>query len=472
MKRIFALLLIIFLLAAFVPSAFCVAEPNDAAAFDQLLADLKAAAENTVDADAVADFATLEVLGWIERAEALLDSADVQTAHADDWADVQAEVALYRCYFNRADVIKGFCNKVKLNQYVSFAAGDRHTYYYEEWSTISDLFDATIDAVKAATVRSTMEEAVSSFFEEVGQLVTYDELRSQWYAAEEAVVRDCVAQFVAKVDAARTSRGMAVMAAPYFDVTSASRFVSDFDTYAAANMTDASSLTAALRQGFEGIEALDYYAHEADIRECMQGFGLAVESAAIEPKDVRSGVDIAKDHAMDVLLRAIADSEYVASLSGTDAAYYRQVLPEMMRHDLAETDDAEVVQEILLSYLEMLNLEIVEEQQPKSTLDPIYIAMIVTASLSVVLLILYFILRAKAGPKKNERKDATVMLAELQALAAQHKAAEAQQNDISEQAEETSTETVDEAEEGQCAETEPCEQQEQEAEPLDDGEES
>lgn len=408
MRRVFALALaVILLLAAFVPSAFCVAEPGDAARFGQLLTDL----------EGVDNYATGQVKGWIEEAEALLDSADVQAAYS---AEDRAKVPLYRRYYDRDCTLVEFRDAVKLNQYVRFAAGDSRTYYREEWAAITTRYNATIQAVEEAETSAAMRQATTAFFAEVGQLITYDELRARWYQCETAVIGRAVDAFAAKVDAYRTAQGLQTMTAPRFDAYSSGAFVESFEAYAAANTADTTTLVNTLRQGIEDVRALDYYAREEQMSPLLSDFATAVEAAVIEAQDVRSALDVVKDHAMDVLRRAIANSQYVASLEDpADVAFYQQALPELMRVELQSAQTEDEVQAVLAEYLDLLDTPMEGEGTIRPKLDTVAIMAIVTGSLSVVLLVFYFVLRVRNKSKKGDRKGAAEMLAELQTLAAQ-----------------------------------------------------
>jgi len=402
MKRFVPLLTIVILvLAAVLPSAFCMAEESVAARFAALLDAL----------EGMENYANGQALGYIEEAEALLDEPEVQQAYDQDDLD---KVAVYRLYYERDCSLAELADRVRIGQRVRFGAGEERTYASREWDEIETSYQAAVERICSATSASAMQEAVSSVLAEAMLLPTYSEIYDQWCERYDRVVNREIGAIATRVNAYRRELGVDETEAPTFLVRSAESSSAMFEAYLAANVEDAASIAEAFGNALEATSLLGLYAIEDEMRSVWADYRAATATAALLTPQREVDLSAAIDAAVDTLRRAVANSDYVASASAEDQAFY-YALPEVMRREMQNAEDEAEVEEMLALYLARIEAD--SMVQPKQKLGTLGILMIVTAAISVLLFAAYFVMKRRQPPRKKD-KNATELLAELQAMAA------------------------------------------------------
>jgi len=411
MKRFWALLLIFSLILpmAFLPSAFCDAEPAASARFGEIL-------------DALATFtsyASPQVLSLVEEAEGLLPDTDVQTDYTEEQL---AKVAYYRHCFHRDCTVEEMRSKVKFYRYVRYSNADEREYADGEWAAIIDVYSEVVIAIDEADTPEEMTALRNDFFESIHVLPVYQEVYDAWEPVLNEVVNAEISRLAAKINAFRAGVGLPSVTQPIFIAVTTQNCVEDFSAFAEANLTDASSVSSTFANAVTDAVLLGLYADKAEMQSVWDAYRYAVDAATAYASPAEIALNNKKNAAVAALKQAIADSAYIQRLTGADYALYQE-LPNMMYEQLAEVDSEQEVDRVLGDYLALLEPEAL--QKPTSRLSGLTIAIIVLACVTVVLFAAYFVMRFRRGAApKGDKKGAEQMLAELRGLSAEKAQAE------------------------------------------------
>lgn len=408
MKRFLVLIaLTVFLLAAFLPSAFCVADEAVVARFGTLLERLDAAA-NYLDGQVVQD---------IEEAEALADNADVQAAYS---AEDLAKVPAYRLRYEKEVALEDLFVCVKLDRYVRIDREER-TFAYGEWQRIATLYDEVKDTIGAATAKQDVWSAKQGFYDAVAALPQYDEVYDAYTTRFEAAVQPHADALYQKVNAYRVAEGYVAKEGPIFRLADYYGFVDSFEAYVDANLADGTLVKKTMNDAMAALVEMGLYATEQQMSTVWADYDEAIRAATVAITPDEAILVAAVNQAVATFTQAIADSQYIQSLSGTDYAMY-QALPNVLREDLQSAQSVEEVNAMLADYMQLLQPGSYE--RPQNKLNTLVILIIVMGSVSVVLFAAYFIMRARAKANQPAKQDAAVLLSELQAMANEAKAKE------------------------------------------------
>lgn len=406
MKRVCGLIVIFILLLpmALLPSAFCVAEPENATRFGEILDTLSA----------YSTYASPQVLSLVQEAETLLDDPDVQTDYDEEQ---RARIPLYRHYFYRDCVVEEIKAKVKFYRYVRYTVSDEREYADREWTAILDSYTAAVQAIDEADTQADMEAIRDAFFAEIHALPVYDEVFAAWEAVINEVVNGEISLLAAKINDYRRGVGLPAIDAPVFIVVTTENCVEEVTSFAEANLVDADSVTTTFAHALDDAILMGMYADKAELQGVWESYRYAVNAATGYANPAEISLNNKKTAAIAALRQAIADSAYIQGL--TDVSDYKayQELPNLMQHQLAEVEDEEEVDQVLADYLALLEPEAMIK--PKSKMNSLTVVIIVLASVTAVLFAAYFILRFVRGrAPKQDRVGAEQMLEELKRMAA------------------------------------------------------
>ena len=401
MKRFAVILLTIILLAACLPSAFCLA---DSPAYTRLTAILEAlrTAEDYADPATIRD---------VEEAESLI--AD-PTVAAECTEEQLAAVAEYRHLSDRAVVLAELHTAVQLYRRVRFADGEVRKYADGEWQTIDRWQTELIQDMSAQTNIEAMRAAVSAYLDRVRTLPVYDEVYDSWELRFNAAVRAEADLLYDKVNRYREGLGLAPLYTPTFIVAMSEDSATEFAAFAAANVTPYEGVVEAYFDALYESRRLGFYVDVARIKAEWSDYEAAVAAVTPVVDQAEIALDTARRQAVETLRAAIEASDYVQSLSGTDLALYR-ALPQMMEESLASAENEDEVREILDGYMALLTPDALEPA--RKGLDGLAVAAIVVGAVSVLLFAVYFIMRRRTTRGGDNTLGAEIMLAELQSMA-------------------------------------------------------
>ena len=389
---------------ALLPSAFCVAEAENATRFGEIL-------------DALAgytNYASPHVLSLIEEAEPLLDDPDVQTDYDEEQL---ALIPLYRHYFYRDCVLEEMKAKVKFYRYVRYTVSDEREYADREWDAIVVAYSDAVQAIDEADTQSEMEAIKDAFFAEIHTLPVYDEVFAAWEVVINEVVNGEISLLAAKVNDYRRGVGLPALDAPVFIVVTTENCVEEVKAFAEANLVDADSVTTTFTHALDDAIILGLYADKAEMEGVWESYRYAVNASTGYATPQEISLNNKKTAAVAALRQAIADSTYIQGLK--DASDYKayQELPNLMQHQLAAVEDEEEVDQVLADYMALLEPEAMIK--PKAKMNSLTVAIIVLASVTAALFVAYFILRFVRGrAPKQDRVGAEQMLEELKRMAA------------------------------------------------------
>lgn len=406
MKRsICALLILLILLTALLPSAFCVAEPENVARYEEIL--------NTLST--YTNYASPQVLALVEEAEDLLSDPDVQAAYTEEEL---ALVAFYRHGFHVDCVLEEINAKVKLYRYVRYSTADEREYGEREWATIYEAYLSAAQDIDAATVPEDMEAVRDAFFESIHALPVYADIYNGWEPVINEVINAEVARLETKVNDYRASVGLSAVAAPTFIVVTFQNCVDDVAEFARANLEDAESVVSTFTNAATDAKLLGMYASKSEMEGVWDSYRYAVNMSKGRASAEEISLNNKKKEAVATLTQAIVDSSYIQSLKGEDYALY-QAFPAMMREQLASVQTEEEVAAVLDDYLALLEPSALHTTDKK--LDTLTVLIIVFAVVAVLLFATYLVMRFRKGstPKKEDRKGAEQMLEELRRMSAE-----------------------------------------------------
>jgi hypothetical protein len=411
MKRTVTIFIIVFLLAALLPSAFCVAEDNKVQRYGELIDAL----ESKLRGDDA--YCTQEVLDDIQEAVALASEPAVQTEVGE--AQCRRAAFYQEAYMLLADLAERIKDKS-----VQYADSDIRRYAYKEWENVISLYATTVANMREAETVDEMRGLRDRLFDAIETIPVYQDVYEQWTTTVDEVVNAKVVELVDKVNAYRKEKGLKEVHIGKFQVVFVEDCTEDFNAFVQAYLQDADALKAAFASAISATLSLDLYASKAEIETQWSGYSAQVSIAVPHISEQDIALEKAKTDAVDTLNKAIADSTFIASLSEMDRVVI-MTFPELMKEELQDAATVEEVNFILTNYLALLEPEAYdllehEETNQKSKISNINIAIIVMGSISVLLFVAYFILRARNKSVKTDEQGAEDMLRELQVFAATH----------------------------------------------------